>query len=134
MNTLARRSVAAALAITALLLAVVAFGQSRAGEAADLVRGTSFVIELPGHPSTGYVWQLDAAQSANASIVRIEDLGYTAREPAPGEKPRVGAPASYRFRITGSADGTAELAFAYLQPWVGTPARTERQTVRVRAP
>jgi predicted secreted protein len=134
MNTLARRSVAAALAITMLLVAILAFGQSRAGAPTDLAVGATAVIELPGNPSTGYVWQFDPAQSANASIVRIEDLGYAKPEAVPGEKARVGAPASYRFRITGLADATAELVFEYVQPWVGKPAHTERQTVYVSAP
>lgn len=134
MNTLARWSIGAALAITALLVAVVAFGQSRAAGTTALSVGQSAVIALPGNPSTGYSWRLDTARSENATILGIEDLGYAKSEPAEGATPRVGAPASYRFRITGAAAGTARLVFEYVQPWVGEPARADERDVHVTAP
>jgi inhibitor of cysteine peptidase len=134
MKTLPHGSVGATLVITALFGALLGLGESFAAETTDLARGASFTLELPGNPSTGYRWRLDAAKSENASIVTIEDLGYVKSDPPPGEKRRMGAPASYRFRITGVSQGTAKLVFEYVQPWVGKPARLEEHTVQVTAP
>jgi len=133
MKTLAHGSIGGALAVAALIGALLGLAQSAAAETRDLTRGASTVMELQGNPSTGYSWRLDAANSENTSIVSIEDLGYGESEPPPGEKRRMGAPASYRFRITGVSEGTAKLVFEYVQPWVGKPARMQEHTVHVTA-
>ena len=88
--------------------------------------GTSWVFPIGGNPSTGYVWRLNKAGSENLAIVKVEDLGY-----GEGGKKRLGAPASYRFRITGLAPGFARLHFEYVRPWVGKPSKTEDLWVRV---
>lgn len=123
-------AVIAALAIAALAAATAGI----AAESKDLARGASYTLELPGNPSTGYSWRLDASKSENASIVTIEDLGYVKSAPPPGEKRRMGAPAPYHFRITGVSEGTATLVFEYVRPWVGKPVRMEELTVQVTAP
>jgi inhibitor of cysteine peptidase len=128
MKTLGVVIVALAVATLAAATSVIAAGPK------DLARGDGTVLELPGNPSTGYSWRLDAAKSENASIVTIEDLGYVKSDPPPGEKRRMGAPAPYHFRITGVAEGTAKLVFEYVQPWVGKPGKTEELTLHVTAP
>jgi inhibitor of cysteine peptidase len=133
MKALAHRAFGAALAIPALLGAILlGLAQSSTAETRALARGASYTLTLQGNPSTGYRWRLDAAKSENAAILKIEDLGYAQTEPPSGEKRRVGAPASYRFRITGVLEGTAKLIFEYVQPWVGKPGKIEEQTVHVR--
>jgi inhibitor of cysteine peptidase len=120
-----------ALALAALLSAALPLKDSRAAEMRELSAGASYVLDLEGNPSTGYRWRLDAGKSENAAILNVEDLGYGESDQPAGEKRRVGAPAPYRFRITGVAAGSAKLVFEYVQPWVGKAARTEEQAVHV---
>jgi inhibitor of cysteine peptidase len=95
----------------------------------SLRAGTSYVLELEGNPSTGYRWRLNQGSSENLAIVKVEDLGYG--EAKSSGKKLLGAPAPYRFRITGLSPGFAKLAFEYVQPWVGKPAKTEQHEVHV---
>ena len=95
-----------------------------------LAPGTSFVFELTGNPSTGFVWRLNEAASENAGIVKVDDLGYGEAEGKGGKK-LLGAPASYRLRITGLTSGSARLRFEYVRPWVGTPTKTKDLRVRI---
>jgi len=125
--------IAAALLVAALIGAAVPFRSGHAAEEKVVAVGASYVLDLKGNPSTGYRWRLDEAKSEGLPLIKVEDLGYAQSEPPPGEKKRVGAPALYRFRITGAAKGTAKLVFEYVQPWVGKPARTQEQTVHVTA-
>jgi predicted secreted protein len=126
------------LASLASLLFVLplAFSLSPQGAAArdqKSVRvGTSWVIELKGNPSTGYKWRLNEGSSENLAIVKVEDLGYG--ESSGSSKKghvMVGAPAPYRFRITGLSAGFAKLHFEYVRPWVGSPTKTEDVWVHI---
>jgi inhibitor of cysteine peptidase len=115
---------------TLVLAVVIASGVGlAANEAKSLRVGTSWVVEMQGNPSTGYTWRLDPGASENVSIVKVEDLGYG--ESKSSGKKLIGAPAPYRFRITGVSQGFAKLHFEYVQPWVGKPAKTEDIWVRV---
>jgi inhibitor of cysteine peptidase len=131
MQALAHQAAGAALTIAALLGAALVPAQTSAAETRSLPRGASYTLKLQGNPSTGYRWRLDAANSENAAILKIDDLGYGNSDPLTGDKPRVGAPAPYRFRITGVSEGTAKLVFEYVQPWVGKPGKIEEHTVHV---
>jgi len=93
--------------------------------------GDSYVLELDGNPSTGYRWKLSEAKSENLRILRIDDLGYGAAQSPPG-KLIVGAPASYRFRVTLLAAGSTTIVFEYLRPWEGQAIKTFAQRVQVR--
>jgi inhibitor of cysteine peptidase len=117
------------LSITALSIAILLPGAACSAEEIIVPVGSSYPLELEGNPSTGYSWRLDAAKSENAAIVEVENRGYV-----PGGGDRVGAPAPYRFQITGIEEGSATLVFEYLQVWVGEPVKTEERTVRVVAP
>jgi len=112
---------------TLVLAVMIASGVGLAAHEAKSLRvGTSWVVEMQGNPSTGYEWRLDQAGSENASIVKVEDLGY-----GEGKGKLLGAPASQRFRLTGLSAGFAKLHFEYVQPWVGKSAKTEDISVRV---
>jgi Predicted secreted protein len=115
----------------ALLALCLAFsvGSAECNEQKSVRAGTSYVLELGGNPSTGYRWRLNQGSSENLAIVKVEDLGYG--EAKSSGKKLLGAPAPYRFRITGLSPGFAKLAFEYVQPWVGKPAKTEQHEVHV---
>lgn len=93
--------------------------------------GDSFVLELNGNPSTGYRWKINETKSENLGILQVDDLGYSAAKKQEG-KVLVGAPQSYRFRITLKASGAAKIAFEYLRSWEGRPIRAFEQRVQVR--
>lgn len=117
------------LAMAALFTAMLVPAAPCAAEEVVVRVGESYALDLEGNPSTGYSWRLDEGSSENAAIVDVENMGYV-----PGGSERIGAPAPYRFRITGMKEGTATLVFEYLQAWVGEPVKTEERTVRVVAP
>jgi len=124
-------SALAALTAGVLLLAQAA-GVAVAAEK-TLSPGASYVFELGGNPSTGYKWRLNEGASENIAIVKVEDLGYgKSSGRSKSGHVIVGAPAPYRFGITGLAPGSARLHFEYLRPWVGTPTKTEDLRVRVK--
>jgi len=123
------------LAARALVIAAICFaasgsvGSAVAKEQKSLRVGLDYIFELQGNPGTGYVWRLNQGASENLALVKVDDLGYG--ESASGKKKLLGAPAPYRFRITGVAPGFAKLVFDYLRPWEGKPEKTEELWVRV---
>jgi predicted secreted protein len=78
-----------------------------------------------------YRWKLNEARSENLRIFRIEDLGYRAAAKPQG-KVMVGAPQSYRFRISLLSTGSARIAFEYVRPWEGKPIKSFEQRVEAR--
>ena len=72
MNFAAKLSVKLAVVLVALLLASSAGAAAR--QQKSVRTGESWVVEMQGNPSTGYKWRLDAAASADPSIVKVEDL------------------------------------------------------------
>lgn len=87
-------------------------------------------VELDGNPSTGFRWEFDATASENANLVGVEDLGYAKRELAPGQRPVLGAPSKYQFRVTGAEVGTAKLVFNYIKGG-DAPAKTQDVSIEV---
>lgn len=86
--------------------------------------GESWAFELEGNPSTGYQWRLNKAASTGLALIRLESLGYTnSRKTKPG---RVGAPAPFKFRITGLKPGRTRVVIDYLRPWEQKPPNTQR--------
>ncbi len=86
--------------------------------------GESWAFELEGNPSTGYQWQVNESASIGLGLVRLESLGYTnSRETKPG---KVGAPAPFKFRITGLKPGSTSLVLDYSRPWEQKPPNTQR--------
>ena len=86
--------------------------------------GESWAFELEGNPSTGYRWQVNKAASIGLGLIKLEALGYTdSRKTKPG---KVGAPAPFKFRITGLKSGSTRLIFDYSRPWEQRPPNTQR--------
>jgi predicted secreted protein len=106
---------------------------ARAAEAAKTgAVGDSYALELNGNPSTGYRWQISKVKSENLGILRVDDLGYSAAKKQQG-KVLVGAPQSYRFRISLLSTGAARIVFEYVRPWEGKPINSFEQRVEVRS-
>jgi predicted secreted protein len=119
-------SVAAAVALT--LGATVALAQS---EPQKVNVNDSITVELDGNSTTGYRWELDDGASESGDLVKIEDLGYVKRELKPGERPLMGAPSKYQFRVTGLEAGTVKLVFTYVKGRDTPPAKTQDVTIEV---
>ncbi|WP_158008070.1 protease inhibitor I42 family protein [Methyloceanibacter superfactus] len=112
----------------ALGLIVTASMPADAKTQRNLRLGNSWEFQFEGNPSTGYTWQLDAAASTGLDLIELKSLGYTdGRKKRPG---MVGAPAPFKFRITCTKPGYADLWFQYVGP---TGKRSpERHEVWVR--
>jgi predicted secreted protein len=115
----------------AVALTGLAIDQAAAARKQRFSVGSSWVFQIEGNPSTGYIWRLNQASCENLAIVKVEDLGYGESAAATDQKKRVGAPAPYRFRITGLAPGFTKLHFEYVRPWEDKPAKTEDAWVRI---
>ena len=93
--------------------------------------GESWAFELEGNPSTGYQWRVNKAASTGLGLIRLESLGYAnSRKTKPG---KVGAPAPFKFRITGLKPGSTRLVFDYSRAWEQRPPNTQR-TIELRSP
>jgi predicted secreted protein len=119
-------SVAAAVALT--LGTTFALAQS---EPQKVNVNESTTVELDGNSTTGYRWELDDGASESGDLVKIEDLGYVKRELKPGERPLMGAPSKYQFRVTGLEAGTVKLVFTYVKGKDTPPAKTQDVTIEV---
>jgi predicted secreted protein len=119
-------SVAAAVALT--LGTTVALAQS---EPQKVNVNDAITVELDGNSTTGYRWELDDGASESGDLVKIEDLGYVKRELKPGERPLMGAPSKYQFRVTGLEAGTVKLVFTYVKGRDTPPAKTQDVTIEV---
>lgn len=91
----------------------------------------STTVELDGNSTTGYRWELDDGASEDSNLVKVEDLGYVKRESRPGERPLLGAPSKYQFRVTGLEAGNVKLVFTYVKGRDTPPAKTQDVTIEV---
>lgn len=118
-----------AFALSALLF-VVLFGPP-AAQAEDhsvrLALGQKTTVQLEENPTTGYRWQIDSTKSDNLAIVRIDDLGFSAREGGA----RVGASGTHRWSIESVSAGKARIVFEYLRPWEKVAVRRYEISVEV---
>lgn len=113
-----------------LLLALPGPGAIQAADqSVQLAPGQRTTVQLEENPTTGYRWQIDRAGSADLTIVRIDDLGFSARE---GAAP-VGAPGVHRWSIEGVSPGKARIVFEYLRPWEKEAVRRHEISVEVTA-
>lgn len=69
------------------------------------------LLSLPGNPSTGYAWTLNADSSTGLDRVEIEDRGY-----GPPESALIGAPAPRLFAVSCTDRGPVRLVFDYVSP------------------
>ena len=75
---------------------------SQSNEAVSLSVGASETIVLSENPASGYMWQLDTAQSSNLAIVRVIDTGYQ-----PSQSGQMGGAGSHWWQIEARVPGTA---------------------------
>lgn len=121
----------AASVVAAAMILLFPLAGARAQEALTVQVNESTTVELDGNPSTGYRWQLDDGASESANLVQVEDLGYAKRELKPGERPVLGAPSKYQFRVTGLEVGTAKLVFNYVRGQETAPGKTQTVSIEV---
>lgn len=100
--------------------------QDDAGGTVELNRGQALMVELPGNPTTGYLW---AVSEYDPEVVTL--LGQDFQVADPGLP---GAPGLFLFHFVGRGTGTTGLTLVYQRPWEAeeTPARTYRLTVEVQ--
>jgi predicted secreted protein len=114
----------------ALFFLVVSFG-APATQAADqpikLSLGQQTTVQLDENPTTGFRWQIDRTKSDNLSIVRINDLGFS----APAGSARVGASGVHRWSIEGVSAGKGRIVFEYRRPWETEAVRHHEISVEV---
>jgi len=78
------------------------------GKTVSVNAGGIVVVDLPGNPTTGYIWQVTAN---NESILLPMGYSFTPDADAPG------AGGMEQFRFNAMAPGTVELALASSRPW-----------------
>lgn len=93
--------------------------------------GETFEVGLEGAPTTGFVWEVDIPSEARRMIEPLgSDWTLAGSEvDAPG-RPKVGAPATQRFRFAALAPGEVTLTFRYRRSW--ETKESDRRTVVVR--
>jgi inhibitor of cysteine peptidase len=125
------RKLSRAATIAAAVMLAAAPLAARAQEALSVRVNESTTVELDGNPSTGYRWELDDGASEGGELVKVEDLGYAKRELKPGERPLLGAPSKYQFRVTGLEAGAVKLVFNYVRGRETAPAKTQDVSIEV---
>jgi len=84
-----------------------------AGTALSLAVGERLMVALPGNPSTGYTWEVQA----EPSVVRaVPGLGFL------GDTTMIGAGGIFYFRYLAAAPGEDTLVLVYRRPWEPTPS------------
>ena len=71
------------------------------------------------------------APAITAASSRSRTSATSKRELKPGERPLIGAPSKYQFRVTGLEAGTVKLVFTYVKGRDTPPAKTQEVTVEV---
>jgi inhibitor of cysteine peptidase len=109
---------AAAAALTLAVIAGCAQGGSReakkiiekdSGKTIEMRVGGSILVELPGNPSTGYMWEVSSMD--RLVLQKIGDHKFSTNSNVIGAPGKV----SMRFRVIGP--GRTNLALAYRRPW-----------------
>jgi predicted secreted protein len=128
-----RRDQRAVLASVAAAVALTLGAAAASAQSAPLQVNVndSTTVELDGNSTTGYRWELDDGASESGDLVKVEDLGYVKRELKPGERPLMGAPSKYQFRVTGLEAGNVKLVFTYVKGRDTPPAKTQDVTIEV---
>jgi inhibitor of cysteine peptidase len=83
------------------------------GSTLTLRNGDSFMVALPGNPTTGYRWMAEQ-----------DPAGFLSEIPGPDFHPDsslVGAGGTFYFRYAAGESGTGTLTFTYARPWESVP-------------
>ena len=86
----------ACLLLAAAMVATTGVGADAADQTLKLTVGQEATVELEENPSTGYRWTIDAKAGVNASILRIDDRGFS--QDTSGKR-LLGAPGIHRWSI-----------------------------------
>lgn len=117
----------ACLLLAAAMAATTGIGAVAADQMLKLMVGQQATLELEENPSTGYRWTIDAKAGVNASILRIEDLGFSQDS---GGKRLLGAPGIHRWSIAATSAGSASVTFVYARSWEATSVRRHQVTIQ----
>ncbi len=77
----------------------------------ELAVGATLSVNLPGNPTTGYVWQV-----AECSPQVEVELGFASNEQTDGA-PVCGRPVATTVKVTGKSAGKAVVKLIYSRPW-----------------
>lgn len=103
-----------------------------ADTATELARGELLRIELPGTPSTGYVWTVDGDLPPQLAVE--DGLPGAPDQASRSDSPLVGAPQTQWLHFRAVQRGSAELRLRWHRPWEtdAAPARTASYRIDVR--
>ncbi|GGD50037.1 protease inhibitor I42 family protein [Pseudoxanthomonas indica] len=95
-----------------------------------LAVGEAIDLALPGNPSTGYSWEIEA----DGAPILARQTPPEAAAVASSDPPMVGASQTARFRFVGAKPGRTTLHLVYRRPWERevAPADEVRLDVEVR--
>ena len=120
----------ACLLLAAAMVATTGVGADAADQTLKLTVGQEATVELEENPSTGYRWTIDAKAGVNASILRIDDRGFS--QDASGKR-LLGAPGIHRWSIEATSAGNASVTFIYARSWEATSVRRHQVTIQAVA-
>lgn len=104
----------------------ITIGAAENGGAVDMQSGGALFVELPGNPTTGYIWQITSKDDAF-----LQPVDYTFQP----DSEATGAGGVERFEFAAVAAGEVVLEFAQARPWEtdAEPAATYSVTIRIAA-
>jgi inhibitor of cysteine peptidase len=107
--------------------APVTIGPDQNGSSVEVAEGGMLFVDLPGNPTTGYIWQITEKDD---TVLAPTDYEFRPASDA------MGAGGVEHFEFTAVAEGEITLAFAQSRPWEtdAPPAATYSVTVTVVAP
>lgn len=124
------RAATARLLLAVAMMAAAVAGAGAADQTLRLTVGQATTIELEENPSTGYRWVVDPKASVNASILHIDDRGFSQDT---GGKRLLGAPGIHRWSIEATSAGSASVTFVYGRSWESTSVRTHQVAIQAVA-
>lgn len=89
------------------------------GKTVELQVGSTIELRLPGNPSTGYEWAVDA----DPAFVEMGDGRYMPSSNG------VGSGGQLQWSIKAKAAGTTTIRLKHWRPWEGEPSVVERYEV-----
>ena len=89
-----------------------------------LLKGQKLLVELPGNPSTGFMWR-----TVEGGSPVLDSLGDSTYEPSQSAS-EVGSGGTYTFTYWVAGTGSATLRLAYARP--SDPSGTAQETFEVQ--
>lgn len=95
------------------------------GKTIEMRVGSSILVDLPGNPTTGYMWEVSSMD--RAILQKIGDHKFSTNSNVIGAPGKV----SMRFRVIGT--GRTELVLAYRRSWEKNVAPAKTFSVKIIA-